>query len=263
MNHELAAKTIRAAQFHERGYFHLPKGAFEAALIDKTIDSVAEKGKWLLVKLGSDIYLQIGEHTGHVLYHTGEDTVPNKFTLRVDFTDGPVLTVRNYGMSFIRVVHRDELDRFKYPGQLGISPVDEAFTFEAFSNILQESGNRILKAVLLDQHKIAGIGNGYFQEIAFKARIHPKRKAGELSKGERRALHDALKDTLSEAIRLGGKDDTLDLYGRRGGYQKIFGAHAFGQPCPDCGTPIARPSLLGSSTYICPSCHEHASGGEA
>lgn len=263
MNDELVGKTIRTAQFHEKGYFNLPKGDFEAALIGRTIDSVAGRGKWLFVKLGADMYLQIGEHTGHVLYHKGEDTVPDKFTLRVDFTDGTALTIRNYGMSFIRVVHEGELGRFKYPGRLGISPVDEAFTFEAFSNVLDENGNRALKAILLDQHKIAGISNGYFQEIAFRARIHPKGKAKELSEEKGKALYEAIRDTLGEAIRLGGKDDTLDLYGRRGGYQKVLGAHALGQPCPECGTPIVRLSLLGSNTYMCPNCQEHASAGKA
>jgi formamidopyrimidine-DNA glycosylase len=172
-------------------------------------------------------------------------------------------------MSFIRVLREEELiqvsssehpgkDTFKYPGTLGMSPVDEKeFTFKAFNSVLEETSTKMIKDVLtFDQSKIAGIGNGYFQEIIFKAKIHPKRKAGELSEKEREALYRAITEVLSEAIELGGKDDILDLYGNKGGYNKILGAHSLGKPCPDCGTAMEGLDLLGSRTYCCPSCQK-------
>lgn len=262
MNNELLGKKIVAAQFNEKGYYNLPKKAFEAALIGKTIGPATGQGKWLLVKLEPNRYLQLGFHTGHILYHTNQETIPKKFTLKVDFADNTVLTIRNYGMSFIRIVKDEELGKFKYLGtwygKLGISPIDEKeFTFKAFNNILEEDNTKLIKDILtVDQSKIAGIGNGYFQEIIFKAKIHPKRKAEELSEEERKALYNAIREVLSEAIRLGGKDDVFDLYGKKGGYRKILGAHALGKPCPDCGTAIERLNLLGSRTYYCPSCQK-------
>ncbi len=256
MNDELPGKQIVAAQFNEKGYYNLPKNAFEAALIGKTIGPATAQGKWLLVRLEPDMYLQLGWHTGHILYHTNQKTIPKKFTLGVYFADNTVLTVRNHGMSFIRVIREDELDKFEYPGKLGISPVDEReFTFKAFSNILEETSTKMIKDILtVEQSKIAGIGNGYFQEIIFKAKIHPKRKAGGLTEKERNALYNAVTEVLGEAIELGGKDDILDLYGKKGGYNKILGAHALGKPCPDCGTAMEGLDLLGSRTYYCPSC---------
>lgn len=269
MNDALREKKIVASQFNEKGYYNLPKKAFETALIGKTIGPATGQGKWLLVKLEPDMYLQLGFHTGHILYHANQETIPKKFTSRVDFADNTVLTIRNYGMSFIRVLTEDELiqvtsskhpgkDTFKYPGRLGISPVDEKeFTFKAFNNILEESSTKMIKDILtVDQTRIAGIGNGYFQEMIFKAKIHPKKRAGELSQQERKALYNAIREILSEAIRLGGKDDVLDLYGKKGGYRKILGAHALGKPCPDCGTAIEKLNLLGSTTYYCPSCQK-------
>ena len=258
MNDELRGKRTVAAQFNEKGYYNLPKEEFEAALVGKTIGTATAQGKWLLVKLEPDMYLQLGWHTGHILYHPNRETIPKQFTLRVDFADNTVLTIRNHGMSFIRVVKEEELGTFEYPGNLGMSPVDEKeFTFKAFNSILEESGTKMIKDVLtVDQSKIAGIGNGYFQEIIFKAKIHPKRKAGELSEKERKALYNAITDVLSEAIRLGGKDDILDLYGKKGGYNKILGAHVLGKPCSDCGTAIEGLDLLGSRTYYCPSCQK-------
>ena len=149
MNDQLRGKKIKDAHFNEKGYYNLTKKDFEAALIGKTIGPATGKGKWLFVKLEPDMYLQLGFHTGHVLYHTSQETIPDKFTLRVDFTDNTVLTIRNYGMSFIRVVKEDELGKFKYPGKLGISPVDEKeFTFKAFNKILEENGTKLIKDVL-------------------------------------------------------------------------------------------------------------------
>lgn len=256
MNKELKGKTIKEAEFNEKGYYNLPKKEFEAALIGKTVKSVEGKGKWIFVELEPTMYLQVGEHAGHVLYHTSEERVPDAYTLRVDFTDGTVLTVRNYGMSFIRVVTEDELGTFKYPGVLGVSPLDSAFTFEMFNKIVEENGKKALKAVMLDQSKIAGIGNGYFQEILFEAKIYPKQKAGELTEDERTRLYTAVKDILHEAVASGGKDDIHDLYNTQGGYKKVLGAHALGKPCPRCGTPIEKANILGSTTYMCPSCQK-------
>lgn len=256
MNRELKGKTVRNAQFNEKGYYNLSKNEFEAALIGKTIESVVGRGKWIFVKLKPDWYLQFGEHTGNVLYYTDEDTVHETFTLRIDFTDNTAFTIQNYGMSFIRVVREDELDIFEYPGTLGISPLDEEFTLEAFNTVLEENSSKMIKAVLLDQRKIAGIGNGYFQEIAYKAKIHPKRKAGDLSEEERKTLYNAVKNVMNEALRSGGKDDTYDLYNRKGGYKKILGAHALGKPCFLCGTPIEKLNIMGSITYVCPSCQK-------
>ncbi|MGC1122984.1 MAG: DNA-formamidopyrimidine glycosylase family protein [Candidatus Methanofastidiosia archaeon] len=256
MNKELIGKTIESANFNEKGYFNLPKKDFEAALTGKAIESVEGKGKWISVKMSSDTYVQVGEHSGHVLYHADTKTVPDVYTLRVDFTDNTVLTIRNHGMSFLRVVRKDELGTFKYPGVLGISPLDAAFTVESFNEILEQNSKRILKAVLLDQSILAGLGNGYFQEVVYRAGVHPKRKAGGLSEKERRALHTAIREILTNAVKLGGKEDTTDLYGNPGRYQKVLGAHSLEKPCPVCGTSIEKMNILGSTTYVCPSCQE-------
>jgi formamidopyrimidine-DNA glycosylase len=256
MNTELKGKTIKHAQFNEKGYYNLAKEDFEAALIEKTVQSVTGRGKWVYVKLDHGMYLQFGEHTGHVLYHTQKESIPDIFTLRIEFTDSTVLTIRNYGMSFIRVINEEEIGTFKYPGTLGVSPLGEEFTFEQFNCILQENSKKMIKALLLDQSKIAGIGNGYFQEIVFRAKIHPKRKAGDMSEEERKALYTAIQNVLKEALQSGGKDDTYDLYNNQGGYKKILGAHALGTPCPVCGTPIEKLSISGSTTYVCTSCQK-------
>ncbi|MBU7013382.1 MAG: hypothetical protein HXS43_01010 [Theionarchaea archaeon] len=256
MNKELIGKTIKSADFNEKGYFNLPKKDFEAALTGKTIESVEGKGKWISVKMSSETYLQVGEHTGHVLYHATTGTIPQVYTLRVDFSDRTVLTIRNHGMSFLRVVQKDELGTFKYPGVLGISPLDTTFTIESFNEILEQNGVKIVKAILLNQSILAGLGNGYFQEIVFRAGVHPKRKARDLTEKEKRTLYTTIREIITDAVISGGKDDITDLYGNSGGYHKVLGAHSLGRACPVCGTSIEKMNVLGSTTYLCPSCQQ-------
>lgn len=155
------------------------------------------------------------------------------------------------------MVKEEELESQRYPGKLGLSPADEKeFTFENFSKILEQGNKKIVKYVLLEQAKIAGIGNGYLQDILFKAKIHPKKKVSDISENEKKNLYNAIKGTLNDAIRLGGSKLEYDLYNKPGGYERILGEHMKDKPCPNCGTTIEKLNVLGSSSYICPSCQK-------
>ena len=99
-----------------------------------------------------------------------------------------------------------------------------------------------------------GIGNGYLQDILFRARVHPKRRVVELDKKEGRALYDSIVETLGSAVELGGRDTERDLYGRPGGYRRILHSKVTGEPCPACGAPIEKIHYLGGASYFCPRC---------
>ncbi len=263
MNKELKGKIIGRAHLKDyasllrMGFINLEPDDFEARLIKKSIDSVTAKGKWIFVKLKPDMHFLLGEMMGKVLYHSSQNTIPDKYHLRLDFTDNTHLTVRVSFYGFILAVTDNELKKRKYPGNLGLSPIDDKeFTFQAFNDILEESSTKMIKAVLLNQWKIAGIGNGYLQDILFKVKIHPKRKVIDISEKERIDLHNAIKETLNEAIQLGGRETEYDLYNNPGGYKPILDAHMKGKPCPKCGTVIEKLNVLGSSSYICPSCQK-------
>jgi formamidopyrimidine-DNA glycosylase len=265
MNDTLKGKIIASANLNDATSASLLKMGFifpsprelETSLTKKTIDSTIGKGKWIYVKLKPEKYLLLGEISGKVLYHHDKETLPDKYHLKLDFADGSFLTVQVSFYGFIKIVKEEELEAHRYPGKLGVSPVDDKeFTLRKFNDILAEGRSKVVKYVLLEQTKIAGIGNGYLQDILFKAKIHPKRKAADLSEKERIALYNAVKETLNEAIRLGGSEQEIDLYGNLGGYRRILGEHMKGKPCPRCGTPIEKLNVLGSSSYICPSCQK-------
>lgn len=262
MDQELRGKVIASAHLSDdcasllkMGFISPPPRELEANLTNKTIDSVVGKGKWLYIRFESRKYLLLGEIGGKILHHQAEDLPPKKYHLKLDFADGSFLTVQISFYGFMKAVKEEELEAHRYPGKLGLSPVDDKeFTFQTFNDILDEESKKIVKYVLLDQRKIAGIGNGYLQDILFKAKIHPKRKASDISENERIHLYRSIRETLKEAIRLGGSESSYDLHGSPGGYKRVLGEHMKGKPCPRCGTTIEKLNVLGSSSYICPSC---------
>ena len=200
------------------------------------------------------------EYGGRVRLHTGEDTLPKEFHLRLGFTDGTVLSVRLTGMGLIYAVSDEGLrEVYVYRRDFlgGVSPIDEkAFTFDYFSEALGER-NKILKTLLVGKEAvIIGLGNSAFQEIAYRAKIHPKRKTSELGEREKHALYEAVREVISNRVRLGGKEEFMDLHGRAGGYTPFIGPHMKGQPCPEWGTIIEKMVLAGGPTYFCPSCQK-------
>lgn len=141
-------------------------------------------------------------------------------------------------------------------GALGIEPLSPEFTPEWLGQFLSRRGGRI-KAVLLDQHAIAGLGNIYVDEALFEAGIHPERKASGLTPGEVTALHKAIRVILKQAIDFRGTTilTYVDGEGRRGEFAaklKVYRKH--GQPCPRCGTVIERAVVAGRGTHFCPRC---------
>jgi formamidopyrimidine-DNA glycosylase len=263
MNEELPGKQIEVCdpRDYERmqkiGFMNKDIGDYQK-LVCGRVESVASRGNSILVRLDNGMNLFIApEYGGRILYHESGDTVPEKYHLRIDFTDGTVLTVRITSMGVIQAVDDDGLEksyvyRRDFSGKL--SPVEEGFTLERFSGLLSER-NQQLKQVLVGKDAVVvGISNSAFQDVVYRAGLHPKRRASELTGDERRALHDAIRQLINERTRLGGKDRFLDLYGKQGGYTPAMGPNMKQKDCPKCGTPIERMSYGGGQVYFCPNC---------
>jgi len=264
MNKELRGKRIKSC--HLQDYKRLQRigmvdkdtKSFDQ-LVNGKIESVTSRGNAIRTRLNNGMNLILGpEYGGTILYHTSEKTVPKKFHLKVDFSDNTALTVRLTSMGLIHATKDDELDRsyvFRRDFNPDVpSPMDKEFTFKRFSRLLADN-NRMLKSVLVGKDAVVvGLSNSAFQDIIYRARLHPKRKASELNEGERRALYDAIKLVLKERIRLNGKEEFYDVYGNQGGYTPAMGSNMKQQPCPTCGTPIEKLSVGGGHVYFCPGC---------
>jgi formamidopyrimidine-DNA glycosylase len=228
-------------------------------LVGGRVESVISRGNAIRVRLDGELNVILSpEYGGEVFYHSHESASPDKFHLRIDFSDISALTVRLTSMGGIHMFRDDELvNSYMFKRDFNpeiLSPIDETFTFNTFSKLLQDN-NKVLKSVLAGKDAVlVGLSNSAFQDIVYRAKLHPKRKASELTSDEQRALFSAIKLVLQERIRLNGKDQFSDLYQKRGRYVPAMGPNMRGQNCPVCGTPIEELSLGGGKVFVCPKC---------
>jgi len=264
MNEKLQGKRVKSYELKD--YERLQKiemmdkdlGVFEL-LMDGVVESAVSRGNTIRVDLDNGSNLVIApEYGGKVLYHPTKKTVPEKFHLKVNFDDDTALTVRITSMGLIHAAKDTDLEGlYVYARDFNpyvLSPIDEEFTFERFSELLADR-NRMLKSVLVGREAVVvGLSNSAFQDVIYRAKLHPKRKASELSEDEKRALYDAIKLLVEERLKLKGKDRFLDLYGEAGGYTPAMGPNMKQKTCPSCGAPIEKLSVGGGDVYLCPTC---------
>jgi formamidopyrimidine-DNA glycosylase len=264
MNKELRGKRI--GSYHLRDCERLQKIGFINRdtedfdqLVNRKVESVSSRGNSILVKLDGKMNIILApEYGGEIFYHSCETAVPEKYHLRIDFCDKTVLTVRFTSMGGARVLKDDELaSSYMFKRDFNpemLSPVDENFTFERFSKLLAAS-NRALKPALVGKDAVlVGLSNSAFQDVIYRAKLHPKRKASELDLNEQKALYNAVELVIRERLRLNGKNQFLDLYQRQGGYAPAMGPNMRNKDCPVCGTFVEELSLGGGKVFICPKC---------
>jgi len=160
----------------------------------------------------------------------------------------------------MRLLAAEEFPAFL--SRLGNEPLDVPFA--EFSAALERRAR--IKALLLDQHVLRGLGNIYTDESLWRARIHPKRLGARLAPAERRALYAAVRRVLADAIRLRGSSisDFVDSAGSPGDYQRRHRAYGReGKPCYRCGAGIRRVIVAGRSSYFCPRCQPAPRGPSA
>jgi len=266
MNKELRGKHVKSyhlqdcERLQKIGMMDKDTKSFDK-LIDGKIESVTSRGNVIRVKLNNGMNLILGpEYGGIISYNTSRETIPTKFHLRIDFADDSALTVRLTSMGLINAVKDNDLERsYVYRRDFNpniISPIDKEFTFERFSKLLADN-NRALKPVLVGKDAVVvGLSNSAFQDILYRARLHPKRKASELNTSERQALYDAIRYVLRERIKLNGKDQFYDLYGNQGSYTPAMGPNMKEQNCPACGASIEKLSVGGGHVFFCPKCQK-------
>jgi formamidopyrimidine-DNA glycosylase len=232
----------------------------ERELPGKTIATVRRFGKFLLLDLesangdaaGSSLLVHLGM-TGRLVTCAAEAPVEPHTHAFFSLDDGRELRytdIRRFGrIGFL--AHGTHEAEF---GELGIDPLEASE--EEFIETLRGRRARI-KALLLDQHVLRGMGNIYADESLWRARIHPMRLAASLSTKNLHDLYRAVQAVLNEAIRLRGSSvsNYVDADGERGGFQmrhRVYRRH--GKKCSRCGTTIRRAIVAGRGTHFCPKC---------
>jgi formamidopyrimidine-DNA glycosylase len=228
-----------------------------AELTGERVEAVHRRGKYLIFRFESGLVLLIHLRMTGSLFHSGNGASSQTHVRAVvrldDGSDVVYRDVRRFGTWL--VLRADELDAY-LAARLGGEPLEPAFSARGLGERL--AGRKLpLKAALLDQRTLAGVGNIYADEALWRARLDPRRPAGELSRKEVAALHRALRRALEAGIARQGASlrDYRTPDGSAGGMQHEFKVYGRGgEPCFRCGGPIAKTRLGGRGTWFCPVC---------
>jgi formamidopyrimidine-DNA glycosylase len=257
---ELAGRTIEAVRIRQPDIVLPPPGpaAFRRRVAGRRIDAFGRRAKYLLLRLAGEELVQVQlRMTGRFALGSSLPD-PDEFThlaAEFDLDDGRTLfyddTRRLGGFRLLSSAEWASIEE-----RLGPEPLDEGFTPAALGEAL---GGRTapVKNVLLDQRRVAGLGNIYAAEALYACRVDPRRPAGSLSSGEVERLHGAIRATLRDALAYAGTtfSDYRTVNGRSGRFQerlRVYGRE--GSPCRRCGDSIARIVQAGRSTCFCPGC---------
>lgn len=249
--------AVRGNAPHKFAFYSGSPEEYATILAGKTMGEATAHGSAILAAVEPDHVLGLGVGGERILFHQDESTLPKKHHLLLHFEDGAYLTVTVQGWGAAWLLHRSKVADHPHLGKLGVSPLSDAFTWEHFRGLfesLEAEDSRSVKYFVVSEPGIWGIGNGCLQDILFRARIHPRRRAVDVTGQERQALYRAIRETLQQMVDLGGRDSEHDLYNRPGGYRRILDRRSVGQPCPECGTAIEKSQYLGGAVYFCPGC---------
>jgi len=184
MNNEISGKEIVEVEILQPKNLNIPVDEFMEKIVGRRIVSVKPRGKWLSSELSDDFFLLINLGMGgDLLYFEPRDDLPEAFKFRMNFSDDSGFTINFWWFGYIHLVEKAKLKEHKMFGELGLSPLDEAFNLEYFRTLLKGRIGRI-KSFLLNQRRVSGIGNVYVQDILFKARLHPNKKIDTMSDNE-------------------------------------------------------------------------------
>ena len=248
----------------------------ENYLLNAKVESVKRRGKLIIMPLTSKYSLLIHlKMTGQLVYRPNSgkgfggghpsdsliDKLPNKSTrVTIKLSDGILFFNDQRKFGCVKLEKSQGLYRNNaFLSKLGPEPLEDSYTFELFNAAIQRHPNTSIKAAILDQTVLAGVGNIYADESLFAARIHPLTKAGLVSTIKLKRLYKSIREVMSLSISLGGSSDRnyVDAKGNKGSYLKF--AKVFrkeGSPCPECGGVIKKIRAAGRGTHICPRCQK-------
>jgi len=244
-------------------------------LIGSTVKEVRRRAKVLMIDLSTDYTLVIHlKMTGQLVFvdkserfgagHPNDSLVgglPDKSTrVTIEFADGSHLYFndqRKFG--WVRLMPTLEVPNIDFMKKVGPEPLEPDFTADDFIARFRKRPGANIKAAILDQTVIAGVGNIYADESLWGAKIHPKRLVKNISDDELRQLYLEVREVMNLSIEKGGSTNRnyVNAEGKKGSYMDF--ARVFrreGLECPRCGTEIIKLRVAGRGTHICPNCQQ-------
>lgn len=242
----------------------------DVSILNTPVTSIRRRGKGLVIDFENGYSMAIHvKMTGQLIYRGSKTkelvlspkvkTLPNKHTRVIFHLDKDAHLyyndVRRFG--WINVLPSSSLETIPFFKTIGPEPFD-SLTLEYFIDLLSKSKLPI-KSLIMEQTKIAGIGNIYANDALYDAKIDPRRPANTLSKIEAEKLFSAIHDVMSFSIEHGAASDTnyVNALGQDGNYQEYFKIYGRkGEACKVCGSEIIRTVVGGRSTFICEVCQK-------
>jgi formamidopyrimidine-DNA glycosylase len=253
---EIEGRTLDAVEIRDARWCRpLAPAEVEGALRGRRLERLSRRGKYLVWELEAELYLLMHlRMTGTLLLDPA--TAPGHARVRFALGDRELIfdDPRRFGTGEL-ALGPDALAAF-FDARLGVEPLEQSFTAEHLYRLARTSRAPV-KAFLLDQKRVAGVGNIYADEALFRARVHPLRPANRLTRRQCAAIRDAVVDSLLAGLDAKGAtiDDFRDPYGVSGSFQDQFLVHLReGEPCPNCGGPVRKLRAAGRGTYVCERC---------
>jgi formamidopyrimidine-DNA glycosylase len=271
----LPGRTVSAVDYDWPRSFPNAREDVNEFLVGASVVIVARRAKVLLIELSSKYSLVIHlKMTGQLVFRSPEANfgaghpnsslvgeLPDKSTrVTVEFEDGSRLFFndqRKFG--WMRLMPTAEVANLDFFKKVGPEPLGADFTWQDFRERLLRRKNTNIKAALLDQTVVAGVGNIYADESLWGAKLHPTTRVGDVTPQKFKALYRALVDVLRLSIEKGGSTDRnyVNAEGKSGSYLTF--ANVFrreGKPCLRCGTTIVKTRVAGRGTHLCPHCQK-------
>lgn len=270
-------KILSAIHIDSPKSFPNPTAEVDSFMIGASVVGVRRRAKVLLIELDSDYTLVVHlKMTGQLVYVDSSQSIEPRFggghptdsligqlpdrstRVVVKFTDGSTLYFndqRKFGwMRLVPTISVPDIDFMK---RVGPEPLEIDFTAVQFIPRIRRRNNTTIKAAILDQSVLAGVGNIYADESLWGAKIHPSKRVRDVSDDQLAELLVQIKAVMTLSIEKGGSTDRnyVDAEGQRGSYLQF--ANVFrreGQPCNRCGATIEKIRVAGRGTHVCPVC---------
>ena len=248
----------RVAKLEEWGMITQRDEEFKEKLLGTRILEIVDNPWFVYLRLDNNYALAIGELDGKVVYHEQKDDPPGILNLRLYFSDKTKLTVYVKLWGVIKVFTEEQLkDHNAHYNEMSISPVSDSFTPEHMISYITENEELKklnVKKFITTKTYVNGLGNGYLQEILYRAKIHPRTKVGKLTEQELKKFQIAIAQVTREGITLNGRINQYDLFNQTGKFVSGVNKDTVGTKCNECGSIIDKMSFEGGTCYFCPGC---------
>lgn len=256
MDVKLKAKTIDKIILLQEKCANISPEDFQSRVANAVVENTYYKGKWIITRLsnGENILLSLGMGAD-ILYFEDEASAAEKYQIKVCFHDGTGYTSRFWWFGKFLLVSDTELITDENTKEIAMNPFDENFTYGYFQQLLSGKKTQI-KAFLMNQKNIGGIGNMYMHDMLFKARLHPQKKIATMDETQIEALYMSIVSVLNLSREKGSFAHEKDFYGNKGCYDMadILIGYKENMPCPVCKEAIVSIKTGSTSSFICPNC---------